>query len=190
MLLPAVVRTILMYGGLAVAGLAIASLVYASRHAGELPSAKVVARKGELRRLVLRWLRPLVSVLGIAMFFWAYVHNIEYVIVTDGAPGLTAARHYGYEDKPNLPVAPGTSTPSKAQRHDPVWVVNRSARTVRVQSVQYGGGLAFGAAPIEIPSNTAAHFRRIDYIGPSDVPPKQVREEHGLGISFREWLTW
>ncbi|HEY5926101.1 MAG TPA: hypothetical protein VIV11_30655 [Kofleriaceae bacterium] len=190
MLLSWLLRQVLMYGGLAVAALAVASLVHASRLRGELPRAKVMTRKGELRRLLVRWLRPLASVLGIAMFFWAFVHNIEYVIVTDGAEGPTAERRYSYEDNPNVAIAPGTSSPSKAQRHDPVWVVNRSTRTVRVQTVQYGGGLSFGAAPIEIPPSTAAHFRRIDFIGPRDVPPNEVRESHSLGMSFREWLTW
>src|SRR5262245_41671141 len=157
MLLPGLVRNMLMYGGLAIAVLALASLWHAQRDSGtQLPDARVVSRKAARRRLLLRWGRPLAIALGGALFFWAYVHKIEYVIVTDGATGPEAVRRYGYSDKPTVALASGTSLPSKNDFHDPVWVVNHSTRAVRVETVQYGRGIGFGNNPFVIPPNRAA----------------------------------
>jgi len=190
MMLSNLVRGVLMYGSIAVAGLAIASLALSQRHAARLPDARIPSRKGELRTLLLRWLRPLAIALSIALFFWAYVHNIEYVIVTDGTAGPHAERRYAYEDSPTTRIAPGQSPVLKNREHDPVWVVNLSKHAIRVESVEYGRSFAYNSDAFEIPRNTAAHFRQIDYIGPHDKPPEQIRARTHLPIELREWLTW
>ena len=192
MLLPGVVRDILMYGGGVLVAVALLSLWHSQRASSDdLPKARVKSRKADQLQFLLRWGRPLAILVGGALFFWAYVHNIEYVIVTNGSNGRPeAVRRYGYSDTPSLPLAPGKSAPRKDDMHDPVWVVNHSTRALRVETVQYGRGISFGNTPFPIPPNTAAHFTKIDHIGPYDRPPHEVRDEVNLGIAFREWLTW
>lgn len=186
-----VVRIIGMYGGLAVAGLMIAWLAYARRFRAQLPDARVVTNRGAIRTLLLRWTRPLAIALGLALFLWAWAHDVEYVVVTDSAAGPTGERRYSWKIKPDLRLAPGKSPVVRDYgTDDPVWVLNRSTRVVRVETVHYGAGIGLGGEAFDIPPNTSAHFRRIDYIGPHHKPPQEVRERKGLGIASREWLTW
>ena len=113
------------------------------------------------------------------------------MIVEDGAHGPpSVTRRFGSKRMPGMDLAPGVKPPGESFGNDPVWVVNLSTRTVRVQFVQYGRSLGFGSSPTVIPPNTAAHFVQIDHIGPRDVPPAQVPDEVELGMAFREWLTW
>ncbi len=189
-MISATVRIIGMYGGLAVAGLAFAWLAYARRFPTQLPDARVVTNRGAIRTLLLRWLRPLAIVLGLALFVWAWAHDVEYVIVSDGRDGPTAERHYTWKTEPDLPLAPGMSPYSGEYNGDPVWVLNRSTRVVRVERLQYGGGFSLGGKGITIPPGAAAHFRRIDYLGPNDKPPSEIHDNSSLSIAFRDWLTW
>jgi hypothetical protein len=189
-MITATVRIIGMYGGLAIAGLAFAWLAYSRRFASQLPDARVVTNRGAIRTLLSRWLRPLAIVLGLALFVWAWAHDVEYIVVTDARDGLAAERHYTWKTEPDLPLAPGAVPFAGEYNGDPVWVLNRSTRVVRVQSVQYGGGFSLGGQPFKIPPGTSAHFRRIDYVGPNDRPPSEIRDTSSLSIAFRDWLTW
>jgi hypothetical protein len=180
-----------MYGGLGIAALTIVVIVDARRRPpSKVPDAKVVSASAERRRTLLRWLPALLIVGGLVLFYWSYIHKYEYVFVSDGANGPDVTRRYGTERVPNVTLAPGVTAPDSSWGSDPVWVINRSTRTVHVKTINYGRMLGFGSDPRQIPPNTSAHFLHIDHVGPSDVPPHEVRDEANIGMSFREWLTW
>ena len=176
MLLSWLLRQVLMYGGLALAVLAIAVVRHRMRNASSLPRANVVGTKGAARQLLARWWPALAIIGGIALFYWSYVHKIEYVIVRDGEHGPTVVRRYGANRTSAIPFAPGVEPPGQSFGSDPVWVENLSTRTVRVETTQYGRALGLGGSPQVLPPNTSAHFVHIDHIGPSDPPPSQVKD--------------
>jgi hypothetical protein len=68
--------------------------------------------------------------------------------------------------------------------------VNRSSRTVRIETAQYGGSMGFGGDPTEVPPGTAAPVRRIDYVGPGNRPPASIESDSVLHMDWRYWLTW
>jgi hypothetical protein len=199
-LLPAFVR----WGLVAVGVLLAAGAIKILRQrrpppASTIPGATVIgSRAADLhrllavpRRLLVRWSPVLAIPAGIALALWAWDHDVEYVVVTDGDGGPEAVRRYGNARRVDVPLAPGADQPTSGDFLDPHWVINRSSRAVRVTTTHYGRTLAFGASePFVIPPGTAAHFNDIDHIGPADPPPSSVRDEYNLGMQTRYWLTW
>ena len=193
MFLPIWVRYALIGVGLLAAVIAIAVLRDRSkRPASKVAEARVLGGRGAARRALAKW-GPIATIpLGIALAYWAYGHDIEYLIVTDGDGGEPeVARRMGSDREPaDVPLAPGVKK-NRDSFMDPTWVINRSSTLVRVESVSYGRSLGWGPdKPDLIPPGTAAHFTEIEHVGPGDPPPGQVTDETGIGMDFRNWLTW
>jgi hypothetical protein len=63
------------------------------------------------------------------------------------------------------------------------------------RAISYGGrALAWGPTdPIVLPPGTAAVTSHIEYIGPGDRPPSELKVEGveaEIGATSRSWLTW
>jgi hypothetical protein len=193
MLLPIWVRWALIGVGLLGAVLGIA--VWRDRRnrpASKVAEARVVGGRAATVRALATWGPIAVIPLGLALAYWAYGHDIEYLIVSDGAGGEPeVARRMGSDREPeDVPLAPGVKQ-NRDSYFDPTWVINRSKVLVRVESVSYGRSLGWGPdEPDLIPPGTAAHFTEIEHVGPGDPPPSSVTDDTGIGMDFRNWLTW
>jgi len=196
-LVSALVRSVLLYGALALAGVGLIALRVIGLRCGRARSTSPVipsatargSRWPAIRHALARW-SPLLAVIGgLAGVWFVKTHSTEIVIVTDGAGGAPqAVRDYQIGGTVAYALAPGQHD-DHSTLFDRTWVVNRSARAVRVETVQYGGFFPTND-PVAIPPGTAGIFFDIDHIGPTDPPPDHVEDEVNLGIAFREWLTW
>jgi len=190
-LLPAILKPILFYGGMVIAGFAI--LIFKvmwddkqKQPASNLPEAKL---QGKPKEAYLSWLRWVLLVGGLAMTGLMYFQTTDVVLVTGDGEEVTAERKIRLFGSSDYTLAPGQKGPDWMMS-DPTWVVNRSRFTVKVVSVQYGRSFGFGSDPDIIPPATAAAFYHVDHIGPDDQPPNQVRDEYKIGMDTRNWLTW
>jgi hypothetical protein len=194
-LLPPIVKSILMYGGLVVAGLGVLFYIVVRdekakrvEQNGNLPEAKLVSGKDPER--IGRWLPPMMVVVGLGLALLMWLKTTDLIFVRDdGDHHLTATREVrllGSSD--DYTLAPGHKPHDYSNA--PTWIINESSREVQVKTVRYGRAFGFGNEPTRIPAGTAASFRRIDHIGPSDPPPSTVMDNTKLGMGWREWLTW
>ncbi len=192
MMMTSAVRAVAMYGATALALVGIVAVWMRwrarGRAAGRLPGAAVIGRPA-WRNAVSRW-TPIAAIpLGLAIAYWVKGHSIEVLLVVDGDGGPRVERKLARHI--DAPVVDGSLAVSEDDFLPPSWVVNRSTRTVRVETVQYGGlGDPKRDEPVLLPPGTAGAFHQIEYVGPRDSPPQQAMVMRVLGVDFRYWLTW
>jgi hypothetical protein len=192
MVLPPLLRQILMFGGpmLAVLGIAVIRDRMRARARGGVPEAAVVDRRRDRRQLILRWLPIAFIPLGLGTSCWALKHDVEWIVVRDGDGGPEAVRRMSADFDPGHPLAPGVKPPGDSLG-DTTWVVNESTTAVRVVSRSYGKSLGWDPErTTHIPPGTTAHFNEIEHVGPDDPLPHTVTDSTGMGMAFRDWLTW
>ncbi|HEU0032755.1 MAG TPA: hypothetical protein VFQ53_19120 [Kofleriaceae bacterium] len=154
-----------------------------------LPEARVegaTVRSLDVRRRT-TWIAVVVTVVGFALAWWSYQHDLRMLYVRDGG----GDRYVEQEMVSSLPALEGVRWEGSTERSDVV-VVNLSSGPVRVESVQYGNLFGLGSEPHVIPPNTMSGFYKIDHIGPGDRPPHEVTVQKvgNLAYEFRYWLTW
>lgn len=190
MLLSSVARYSILFGGLVIAVIGIVQVkAQFERYLVVARQAALDGAAGRAPRFIVRRVLPFAAILvGIVIAWWAFSHNREYIIVTDDDDGQpSAVRRYGLDSANDLPIAPRENARNDS---DDVWVLNRSSRTVRVETVYYGRSLGMGGEPTRIPPGTWAHATEIDHIGPGDSPPAQVTDRTTIGFAMRHWVTW
>ncbi len=190
MLLPAIVKSIVFWGGLVIAGFALIIFKVMAEEtqektASNLPEATIAGKKKDA---YWSWLRWVLLIGGLGLSALMYFQTTDVILITGDGENVTAERKVRLLGSSDYKLAPGHKTSDWVT--DPTWVVNRSTHTVSVGSVSYGRNLGFGSDKTMIPPDTAAAFTRIEHIGPDDKPPGSVRDEYKLGMDTRYWLTW
>lgn len=187
MLIPAVLKLLLLFGGLAITLFGVLLFIARSEKAkreGQLPTAKLVGAKD--RDWIRRLLPFTTCAFGLGLLFVMWFKTTDIIIVRDDGSSLSGTRRVQVFGSIDSPLAPG----NEAYSSDPTWIINESSRAVQVKTHNYGRTLGFGSKPTLIPPHTAAAFHRIDHIGPSDPPPSTVMSSTKLGMEWRYWLTW
>ena len=184
MFIPPVVHAILMYGGLLLAAGSVLAFYLRDvrkERAGNLPVAALAKRRRSLMRYA-----PILGLLigsGLSLAMWTHCEDL--VVVSDGDNGLVAERTCYFGS--TMPY--GVRSSRMTHGTHPTWVVNHSKRLVKVKTVSYGLGLSFGDTGEAVLPGTAEAFNSIDFIG-QDAPPNEIRDDSGIGVASRSWLTW
>lgn len=148
---------------------------------------EAVARAQPMVRILVAGGVLLAAIVGA---FWIHHNRIDVIVIADdGAGGARATRFVQLSVPDGMPLA----HPSKVDDMfvtDQVWVINQSQHTAKLEDLSYGIGLGFGNDAKLVPPGTMEHTRSIDYVGPDDVPPKEVTVTTGLNFDIRTWLTW
>lgn len=191
MLLPAIMKSIVFWGGLAIAGFALIIFKVMAdekqqKPASNLPEATIAGKKKDA---YWSWLRWVLLVGGLGLSALMHFQTTDVVLITGDGEEVTAQRKVRLFGSSDYTVSPD-SKKGYDWVTDPTWVVNRSRFTVKVVSVSYGRSFGLGSDPTAIPPGTAAFFTAIDHIGPDDKPPTSVRDEYKIGMDTRYWLTW
>lgn len=172
MLIPAILRSILMYGGLVAAAICI--LVWKERGPAQ-------------RTALMKWLPAGGILLGLAISLWTYMHDVEVYLVEQDGNKTTVTRRYAMTAV-RYDLAPGEKEKKDAFGHSYDWVVNRSSHPVRVETIEYG--MSFGGSEPDVaPPGTAIMVSDVDHIGPNDRPPASVKAASKIGTTLY-WLTW
>jgi hypothetical protein len=172
-LIPAILRTSLLYGSLAGAALCVVVLW---------------VREPAPRSALVKWLPAGGILVGLVLAIFMYMHDTQVLIVTSDGSSTSVSRSYAMTAV-HYDLAPGhTEHSDNLGILDYLWVVNRSSHPVRIIHLEYG--MSFGGSePDELPPGTAAMFAGMEHIGPNDRPPSSVTTESKIGES-RNWLTW
>jgi hypothetical protein len=187
MRLPSLVYSVLLYGSLVVAVIALFwhRIVPPSKRA-PLPDATAL---GSPVRRVLGKIVTIgnwgVFLLALALALFLYATAVKVVVVTDG--GASRMVHVG--GSVSYDLAPGEH-PWKDDLFEPTWVVNESSHEVKIVHVVYGQGLGLDQDPTLLPPGTATTVLHVDDIGPNSPPPRTVMDGTGLKMDFRDWVTW
>ena len=185
MFISAGVRAGVLYGSAGVAAIGAAIAIARRRARRWQPDDREVPRRGPVARFA-----PLVLIVcGALGAAWAWRHSIDVLLVLDGAGHPRVERRLATSI--DEPIASGARATLDNPIFEPLWLVNESSTTVRVETIQYGGSsdVALDDPPIVFPPHTAGVFYRIEYVGPDDRPPDHVMGNVVFG-DFRYWLTW
>jgi len=186
MYIASVTRQVLLYGG---AAAAVAGVIWrvGNRRASALTAAEADA--GQPRPGWSRFAPAALVVCGLVTAYWSYRHSIAVVLVMDDGGKPRVERKLAASVGEQL--APGARAELPNTLLDPVWLINQSATTVRVEMVQYdtAGTPPLDSRPVSFPTNTAGAFYHIDFVGPDDQPPNRVMGSALVG-TFKYWLTW
>ncbi|MDQ3363939.1 MAG: hypothetical protein M3680_00705 [Myxococcota bacterium] len=188
-MLSSTVRAVAMYGALALAlaGLVVVWTKRRGRAVSHRPGAAAIGRPA-WRATLSRWAPITIIPVGLGVAYWVKGHSIEVMLVSDGAAGPRVERKLARSI--DAPVAEGAWSELPNPLLDPLWVVNRSTRGVRVETLQYGGQVALANPPVLLPPGTSGAFYRIEYVGPRDQPADRVLGSRLIGSASRYWLTW
>jgi hypothetical protein len=188
MLIPGWLYDVLLY---TLAGCAVLSLIYYAYFRREpseaLPHAQVRTQRPRWRRAV-AWLPAFTFFGGLFGAWFVFRSDDDVIRVHDDGGGIMVER-MKVLGAPRYPYVTG----HVASGH--TWVINDSARPVRIEEIQCR------ATSFEMPSTTTpvlptlvapGHMVKvysIDHVGPDDQPPLSIAVPGGLGGS-RSWLTW
>ena len=189
MIIPARYSALVFNGSLVLIGVGILAtiVVMSLRSSRELRAKK--AGQPRPPRSIFAWVAPLLIVAGAATQVWDYGFDTEVWVVTDASDGALRAEHGIARSKPEDMVI----IPVSFEPFHPLWVINRSSHTLRLETLQYGSTPMYlrtdPTPPLEIPPASAVDVNSVDYVGPDDKPADKVLGSREYGAS-RRWLTW